>query len=122
MSYKLDDLYEAIRHSGRVIGPFKIADDREYGSGSVYFTSEVGSIRQVYASPHWELGFGFEMTIYGPTQSHIALQVEGFDEATGEYTGPVDHLNLEGFVLTGDLGDDVTSYFNLMETYLNSLV
>lgn len=121
MSYKLDELYEAIRHSGRVIGRFKIADDREYGSGSVYFTAETGGVRQVYASPHWELGDGFEMRVLGPTQSHIAIQTELFDAETGDYINTCDHRNIEGFILTGNLDDDLASYFNLMEGYLSTL-
>lgn len=120
MSYKLDELYEAIRHSGQVINTFTIANDREYGSGSVYFTSEVGSVRQVYASPHWEVE-DFEHVISGHTVSHIALQVEEFHPETGDYIGTKDATNIEGLILTGDLGDDVTSYFNLMEGYLNTL-
>jgi hypothetical protein len=75
----------------------------------------------VYASPHWEVGDGFEMTIHGSTQSHIALQVEEFDAETGDYIGTKDASNIEGLILTGSLGDDVESYFNLMEGYLNTL-
>lgn len=119
MSYKLNDLYEAIALSGREINTFKVSNEREYGSGSVYFTSRVGSVRQVYASPHWEIE-NFEFVVDTPLEVRVAVQLEIFNEETGEHENS-DFAELTGLVLTGNLEQDLESYFNLMEGYLNSL-
>lgn len=120
MSYVLNDLYTAIAQSNKRIGRFTVSTEREYGSGSVYFSSKTGKVRQVYASPHWEIE-NFDAVIDGPTKSEIAYQLEGYDEITGEYVGNCGADNIS-FKLTGDLDADLKAYFAMLETFLPTLV
>lgn len=118
MSYQLNQLYDAIAASGKVIGRFTVNSEREYGSGAVNFLSKTGKIQQVYASPHWEIE-NFEVEIVGPTESQIAYQFEAYDE-NGDYLGNCGADSWD-FQLTGDLEADLSRYFEVVDAKISTL-
>ena len=118
MSYKLDDLYEAIVAEKRKICDLQIKE-RIHGSGALCFESDSDAPqpKTIYMSPAYHEEIGFEDVIDSEINVTIAVQIDLYEngETTGEYI--YDSLPI---TLTGDLAADLAQYFSTCKAYLEN--